>query len=63
MPHDSDPNERFDVEEKPDEAPMAMLEGAAIEETPPDIISDTGLEGGVDAVNEDSEDTDVSPEP
>ncbi|MHB1088957.1 MAG: hypothetical protein ACYC19_09395 [Acidimicrobiales bacterium] len=63
MSRNSDPDERFDAETRPDETPTAMPEGSEIEETPLDVISDTGLEGGVDAVNEESEETEIDPEP
>ncbi|MHB1209562.1 MAG: hypothetical protein ACYC1I_07620 [Acidimicrobiales bacterium] len=61
MSHDSDPDGRFDIETKPDEPPTATLEGAEGEETPPDVISDTGVEGGIDALNEEPEEPENEP--
>jgi hypothetical protein len=47
-----DPDERFSLDTEPEEALDAILEGAGVEEALPDIISDPGVEGGVDAPNE-----------
>ena len=50
-----DPDERVSLDTEPEEALEAILEGAGVEEARPDIISDTGVEGGVDALNEEPE--------
>ncbi|MBW4078234.1 MAG: hypothetical protein HIU84_06945 [Acidobacteria bacterium] len=60
MSRDSDPNRRFDVETKPHKPPTGLPEGAE-SETPPDNISDTGVEGGVDAPNEELEEPEIKP--
>ena len=64
-----DPTERFSLHplegeevlaellgaKEPEEAPGAILEGTGVEEVRPDIISDSGVEGGVDVLNEEPE--------
>jgi hypothetical protein len=50
-----DPNEKFSLDMEPEEALEAILGGAGVEEAQPDIISDPGVEGGVDAPNEEPE--------
>jgi hypothetical protein len=47
-----DPDERFSLDMEPEDALGAILAGAGVE---PDHISDPGVEGGVDAPNEESE--------
>jgi hypothetical protein len=50
-----DPDEKFSLDMEPEEALEAILGGAGVEEALPDIISDPGVEGGVDAPNEEPE--------
>lgn len=58
-----DPDEEIGLDMEPEEALGAILEGAGTEgeevEMEPDIISDTGLEGGVDAPNEEPEESET----
>lgn len=46
------PDEKFGHDLEPEEVLAAIFEGAGVEEARPDIISDPGIEGGVDAPNE-----------
>ena len=55
MAHRNDPGEKSNLDVEPDEAPEAILYGADVDEALPDVISDTGVEGGVDALNESEE--------
>lgn len=48
------PDEKFGLDMEPEEVLAAIFEGAGVEEAQPDIISDPGVEGGVDAPNEES---------
>jgi hypothetical protein len=50
-----DPDEKIGLDMEPDEVLAASFEGAGVEETQPDIVSDPGVEGGVDAPNEEPE--------
>jgi hypothetical protein len=50
-----DPDEKFSLDMEPEEVLGAIFEGAGVEEVQPDIISDPGVEGGVDAPNEEPE--------
>ncbi len=52
------PDKTFSREIKPDETPAANREGDDAEEALPDVISDPGVEGGVDVVNEEPEESD-----
>ncbi len=48
----------------PDEDPTdahGAIPGGDVEQTPPDVISDPGLEGGVDAPNEEPEEPGTEP--
>ena len=53
-----DPDEKFSLYMEPEEALEAILGGAGVEEEQPDIISDPGVEGGVDVPNEEPEEPD-----
>ena len=50
-----DPDEKFGLDMEPEEVLAAIFEGAGVEEAQPDITSDPGVEGGVDAPNEEPE--------
>ena len=50
-----DPDEKIGLDMESDEVLAAIFEGAGVEETQPDIVSDPGVEGGVDAPNEEPE--------
>ena len=50
-----DPDEKIVLDMESDEVLAAIFEGAGVEETQPDIVSDPGVEGGVDAPNEEPE--------
>jgi hypothetical protein len=50
-----DPDEKFGLDMEPEEVLAAIFEGAGVEKAQPDIISDPGVEGGVDAPNEEPE--------
>jgi hypothetical protein len=50
-----DPDEKFSLDVEPEEALEAIFGGAGVEEAQPDFISDPGVEGGVDAPNEEPE--------
>lgn len=52
-------NERQSPGAQPEEALDATLDGAGIEKAEPDTISDPGVEGGVDAPNEEPEGPDT----
>ena len=45
-------DEKLNLDKEPEEGLAAIFEGASVEEAQPDIISDPGVEGGVDAPNE-----------
>lgn len=48
--------EKLSGKVKPEETPEEPLGGDDVNETLPDVISDPGVEGGVDVVNEEPED-------
>lgn len=55
----NDPDEKFGHDMEPEEVFAAIFEDAGVEETQPDVISDPGVEGGVDASNEEPEEDDA----
>jgi hypothetical protein len=55
----NDPDEKFGLDMEPEEVFAAIFEEAGVEETQPDVISDPGVEGGVDAPNEEPEEDDA----
>ncbi|GEM_PF-4769419 len=59
MEEEYDPDGRLSLDMKSEKGLRATLEGAGTEETRPDIISDPGVEGGVDAPNESTEEPDT----
>ncbi len=62
MARESASNERLDIETGSAEPSAALRDGAHSTDTPPDVISDTGVEGGIDAPNEEAEDLEIEPE-
>jgi hypothetical protein len=50
-----DPDELFTLDMEPEQALKEILDGAGTEGELPDTISDPGVEGGVDAPNEEPE--------
>jgi len=57
MPATSNSGDRFGPDGEPQGAPDAVHDRAAMDRVDPDVISDPGLEGGVDAPNEEPEES------
>jgi hypothetical protein len=55
MGSEYEPDRNFSREIKAKETPKARLDEDGVEEALPDVISDPGVEGGVDVVNEETE--------
>jgi hypothetical protein len=50
-----EPDERVGLDRDPEEVPEATVGGVGSDDALPDVVNDPGVEGGVDAPNEEPE--------